>query len=248
MKTLRIVALLAVASVLIPPVFAQQSGFFFQAGAGVARLQSGDFAVYNPLASIPGQPLGEALPALDQTSRVSVVRLTLGYAFMENWDLRLSYTDYGTGDVQLAFPVYPGIFFAVAPDHYERHEMIFDSTTIALLPVYTHPLSDQLKLKIGAGLNYSHTSAHIETAYSSGAILPRPPATAHSYADAAESTLGYILLLGADYLISDQLSIGLGLDYGTMKVKVPATPWANRSKSSVRLTTIGAELAATWRW
>jgi len=248
MKSMKVLALLVVATVLTSPAFGQKSGFFVTAGAGVAQMKAGDFAVYNPLASVPGQPLGEALPALDQTSRVSVVRLTFGYAFKENWDLRLSYTDYGTGDVQLAFPVYPGIFFAVAPDQYERHEMRYDATTFALLPVYTHPLGDNLKLRIGAGLNYSHTSAHIETAYSSGAILPRPPATAHRHADATESSLGYTLLLGADYMISDQCSIGISADYGTMKTKVPATPWANRSKSSVRLTTLGAELAATWRW
>lgn len=248
MNTLRVLTLLVATTVLLSPAFGQKSGFFVEAGAGVAQLKSGDFAVYNPLASVPGQPLGEALPALDRTSRVSVVRLTLGYAFKENWALRLSYTDYGTGNVPLAFPVYPGVAFAVAPDQYERHAMRYDSTTFSLLPVYTHPLGDRLKLRLGAGLNYSRTSAHIEAAYSSGAILPRPPATAHRYAEATESALGYTLLLGADYLISDRCSIGIGADYGTMKTKVPATPWANRSKSSVRLTTLGAVLAATWHW
>lgn len=248
MSAMKTIALLVATAVSTTAAFGQKSGFFIDAGAGVAQMKTGDFAVFNPVASVPGQPLGEALPALDRTSRVSVARLTLGYAFNENWDLRLSYAGYGSGEVRLAFPTYPGIFFVTAPDQYERHVMSYDAAAFALLPVYTHALDDRLRLKIGAGLSASHTSAHIEATYSSGAILPRPAATAHSYAGASETSLGYILLLGVDCAISRHFSIGISADYGTMQAKVPASPWANRSRSSVPVTALGAELVATWRW
>lgn len=248
MNSLKALAWLAAATLLTSAAFAQKTGFFITAGAGVAHLKIADFAVYNPVASIPGQPLGEALPAIEKTSRVSVARLTLGYAFNEHWDLRLAYADYGAGDVQLAFPVYPGMVFIVGPDIFERHEMKYDSASFTLLPTYTRALGGKLDLKIGAGLSYNHTSAHIETAFSSGAILPRPPATAHNYAGVSESSLGYTLLLGADCQVFPRFALGISANYTAMKAKVPASPWANRSKPRVRIDALGAELSATWHW
>lgn len=245
MKTLKALVLVSVSTV---SAFAQNSGFFINGSVGTAQMKTGDFAVFNPVASVSGEPRGESLAALDKSSRVSVARLTLGYIINENWDVRFSYADYGTGDVQLAAPLYPGMVFINPPDKYTRHELKYASSAFALLPTFTHSLSDKLKLKIGAGLTYSQTSTHLEATVTSYAVITNPSTTDRSYANVSDNNFSYLLSLGADYLLTDFFSICLYGNYTTFKTNIPPSPWANSTKSRVHINSLGAELSATWRW
>ena len=68
MKALR---LLAVVSVLATSAFAQKPGFFVSAGGGLAKMDVGEFVVYNPYTSTLG---GEPLATTKTKATVSVVR------------------------------------------------------------------------------------------------------------------------------------------------------------------------------
>jgi len=102
MKALNLLAILAVFSALISPMFAQKTGFFISVGAGVADLDTGLFVVFDPTTDIPG---GEPLASTKTKSSVSVARLTGGYSITENWAVQASYATYGTGT---AYPALPG--------------------------------------------------------------------------------------------------------------------------------------------
>lgn len=245
MKSLNILAL---SLVTVVSAAAQSTGFFLTVSGGTAQMKTGDFAVYNPVASVPAQPLGEALAVTDKSSRASVARFSLGYVINENWDIQLGYADYGTAKAQVAAPTYPGIVFIVPQDNYTRHELKYDSSVVTLIPTYTHALSNQLKLKIGAGLSYSQTSSHFETTLVHYTSVTNSTTTKNRYAKASQSNLSYLATLGLDYAITDKFSIGLTGTSTTMKAKIPSAPWVNRTKSDVTVSSLGAELTATWHW
>lgn len=236
-----------ISAILASAVFAQEPGFFVSVSGGKAQMKVADFAVYNPLASIPNQPLGEALPALDRKDSVSVASLTLGYAIDQSWDLRLSYSNYGTGEVQMAFPLYPGIFFATltTPETYTRHALVYKSSSLTFIPTYSFALSEKLKFRGGIGVAYGMTAAHFEDAR-------RAPLTQavtyHQYAEFNNNSLSYVVALGIDYKFTEKLSLGIGVKYATMKADIPTSPWANRTKSSVNIAATSTELALTWHW
>lgn len=213
----------------------------------------GNFAVYNPVASIPGQPQGEMLVAIDKKDTVSVARLTVGYQFNENWDLQLSYADYGTGEAKVAFPLYPGFAWAMVigngPDVYQRHVLRYKPTAVVLMPSYNHDVGDNLRIKVGAGVSYCSTSSHFEATYKEGAVIfPAPGFEAYSYRKETDHSLGFIASLGADYKLTNKLSAAISGNYSIFKAKVPGSPWVERSKSSVNITSFGAELALVWHW
>lgn len=232
-------------SVLTSSVLAQESGFFFSAGGGIVRMSVDGFSVYNPVASIPGQPLGEALPALDRNETTAMTRLTLGYAFSPSWDLRLSYSYYGTNVVPMAFPLYPGMVFVTAPDPYLRHAFVYKTSSFTLMPTYNFVLSDNLKVRAGVGVNCSTTAAHFEDTRRgtiSGDIRH------NRHAEFEDTDLAYVLSLGVDYRITEKVSAGLNATYTTMSAEIPTVPWVNRTKSRVNIDALSAELALTWHW
>jgi opacity protein-like surface antigen len=249
MKTLK---LLAVLSIFASSAFAQNPGFFVGAGGGLARLDVGTFTVYNPRASISVQPEGEHLDAIDRRSNVSVARLTVGYNFAENFALQLSYAAYGTGTVRVALPLYPGYEWAVgagAPT-YQRNELKYKPSALTLTPSYTYAVSEKSRVIVGAGVNYGMTSSHFEDTFIPGATIS--PANlvpqSHSYAEEKDNSLGFILSLGVNRLITDNLSVELTGNYSTLKAKVPSSPWGSVSKSDVTINAFGAELALLWHW
>jgi len=243
---------LAVFLLLAASAFAQTPGLFITAGGGLAQMTTGNFSVYNPQASISGQPQGEELPVLDKKATVGVARLTVGYNFTENWALQLSYAAYGTGEARLAFPLYPDYSWAVGagPDTYQRHVLKYKPTALTLLPSYTYAVGDKTRVIIGAGINYGMNSSHIETTTISGATVEpanRGPQS-WSYAKETKRNVGYIVSLGFDYAFTDQLSAALTGNYSTFKTKIPSSPWAAASKSSVNTDSLGAELSLGWHW
>ena len=156
MNTLKV---LAVLSIVASSAFAaQESGFFVGAELGRARLKNDGFTVYNSIASTGP----EALPALDTTNNVSVGRLTMGYAFNKEWDLRLSYTRFGEAEIRVAGPVFPGIYFAVGPYYYPRNVVIYKTSMVTVLPVYSIALTERLRVSGGLGFNYATTDSHFE--------------------------------------------------------------------------------------
>ena len=249
MKTFK---LLAVLSILASSAFAQNPGFFVGAGGGLARLDVGTFTMYNPSAAITGQPEGEHLDAIDRRSNVSVARLTVGYSFTENFALQLSYAAYGTGEVKVAFPLYPGFEWATgagAPT-YQRQVLRYKPTALTLVPSYTYAVGDKSRVIVGAGINYGLTTSHFEDTFISGGtvspvnLVPQ----SHSYAEEKDHSLGFILSLGVNRLITDNLSVELTGNYSTFKTKVPTSPWTSSSKSDVTINSFGIELALLWHW
>ncbi len=247
MKALKWVAVI---SILATSALAQTPGFFVSAGGGMAKMKVDGFAVYNPVASVPGQPQGEALAAIEKNDTVSVVRLTVGYNLTENWGLQLSYANYGSGEVRME---YPGIFWAqvigISHDVYLRHVLKYQTSAFTFIPSYTFRLNEKLGIKAGAGVSYNKTSSHFEATYiPEVTIFPITTPQSYSYAKKTEQSLGYIVSLGADYLITKKLSLELSSTYTAFKMKVPTSPWATNSKSSVKAGSLSAELALAWHF
>lgn len=232
-------------TILASAAFAQEPGFFVSISGGTSQMKAGNFAVYNPVASIPGQPLGEALPAVDRKDSVTVSRLTFGYTVNQSWDFRFSYANYGTGEVQMAFPLYPGMVFITAPDPYTRHALVYKTSVLTFMPCYNYALSEKMKLRVGAGVNYGMTDSHFEDARRANITgVPR----SNSYAKSSDTSLSYLLSLGADYKVTEKLSVGLSANYTTMKADIPSSPWANRTKTNVQISSLSTELALSWHW
>jgi outer membrane protein W len=250
MKALKILALFAV---LASSAFAQKPGFFVTAGGGVALMETGNFSVYNPNASVPDSPLGEELKVTTTRDNVSVVRLTAGYNFTDNWALQASYADYGTAEADVAFPQYPGMVWPPGggPTTYTRHVLKYKSSALTLMPTYTKAIGDTSRFIIGAGLCSSKITSHFETTTISGAVVapttPKEPVTT-SYADDTNNHLGCIVQFGFDILITKSLSAQISGNYSWMEANVPASPWTNRSRDTVRIDSLAAELALSWHW
>jgi outer membrane protein W len=252
MKALKILAMFAV---LASSAFAQKPGFFVTAGGGVVRMETGNFSVYNPVASIPDSPLGEQLQATNTRDKVSMVRLTTGYNFTENWALQASYADYGTAEVEVAFPQYPGMvwtaFVGGGPDIYTRHVLKYKPTALTLMPTYTKAIGDTSRFIFGAGLCSSTTTSHFETTVIPGGVLSptiQKTPVSTSYAEETDHHLGYIVQLGFDYVIIKNFSVQVSGNYSWLEASVPSSPWATRSKDVVRVDAYAAELALSWHW
>jgi len=244
--------LLAVISILASSALAQEPGFFVGAGGGLARLDVGRFTVYNPNAVITGHPEGEPLASIDGRSNVSVARLNVGYNFTEDFALQLSYVAYGTGEVKMPFPLYPGYVWGVgggAPT-YQRHVLRYKPTSFTLMPSYTYAVGEKSRVIVGAGINYGMTSSHFEdTTIPGGTVAPgNLVPQSHSFAEETEHALGFILSLGINRLITEHFSVELTGNFSTFRTKIPTSPWAAGSKSSVRTDAFGTDLALVWHW
>jgi opacity protein-like surface antigen len=260
--------LLVVASVLASSAFAQTSGFFVSAGGGVAQMKTGDFAVTNPTAVIyyfysPSKAAdSQVLRSTDKEDNATVARLTVGYRFDQAWDVRASFTDYGTSEVRMELPSYtqiinPAVNFVTAPvlpamPVFQRNSVKYKASTLSLLPTYTRTLGN-VKLRGGVGINITRSSANFEAAGLIPAdvviaIFPPPALTQRELSSPKErkTSLGYIISLGAEYQFTDKFSVGLSGNYTTFKIAVPSSPWASRSKSSVAGTALSAELSLAW--
>jgi hypothetical protein len=269
------IKIVAVFTVLASSMLAQTPGFFVSAGGGVARMNVSDFTVTNPAYityyhySPPRLQDSEALPAVDKTSTVGVVRLTIGYAFTEAWDLKLSYANYGSSEVRvklpnftyLVNPNFTSLLPIVAPDLpvFSSNILKYQTSSFSLIPSYTHTLG-KLRIKAGAGVNLTETSSHFETTAQMShtvtianvekllTLLPANLTESYSSPKEKENALGYLVSLEADYLLTDQLSVGITGNYSTSKIKVPTSPWAAGSKSNVNVNSLGAEFTFGWRW
>lgn len=253
--------ILAVVSILASSAFAQTPGFFVSAGGGQAWMDVGHFVVYNPDSSVPGTPGLEALAAKGTKDTVSVVRLTVGYAFDKNWDLQLAYANYGTGEVDVALANYPGAVMFPGGDQpiYTRNVFRYKPSAFTLMPSYTCAIGDNWRARAGAGVSYGVTTSHFETT-----VLPSPLTfpdyTRESYAGETDRRLGYVVSLGVDYLFTKNLSVGVTGSFSTFKTKVPSSPWwssvvmnstfgpESGTAPSVNINSYGVELALTWHW
>jgi outer membrane protein W len=80
-------------------------------------------------------------------------------------------------------------------------------------------------------------------------LLALPPsATSIRYTEQTTKSLGYIVSFGFDFLIAKGASIQMTGNYTTLSAKVPSVPWSLRSKSSVRLDSLSAELSLAWHF
>lgn len=238
---MNILKVLGVLSIATSTVFAAPgSGFFVGAEIGRARLKNDGFTVYNPLAS----PSPEALPALDKTNNVSVARLTVGYSFTEEWGLRLSYTGFGEAEVRVAAPVYPGMVFVIPPDTYPRNVVRYKTSMFTLLPVYSIPLGDRLRLSGGIGLNYATTKSHFETTRVQYLIGTRYD----SFAEDTEHKLGLALQFGVDYFVIENLSLRVTANYADAKANVPPAPMWGRSAADFGIKAMSVQFAVAWHF
>ena len=243
MKALKI---LAVVSVLSPSAFAQISGLFISSGGGVAKFDAGEFTQRTSY--------GEVLRTSDTSDAVGFVQIGLGYRFNESWDALLSYADYGSAEIGISFPTYPNIASILPLPDYSRNVLMYETTRLALAPVFTCELSGPLRLRASAGITWTKTDSRSETTYR--AWFSGPPSGEFSTRTSTESkkSWGYLASLGLEYAFSKNLSVGLGASYSPFKIKVTPTRVAGvgsgvtqPSKESIDVDSIEALLSVTWR-
>lgn len=253
LTTMKALKFLAVILILVSSAFAQKQGVFVTAGGGFARMKASNFVVYNPLAGTSG---GEPLATTDTTRMVNVARLTVGYNFTDEWALQVSYADYGTAEVKVASPQYPGVTFASYYDNYTRLALKYKPTVLTLMPSYTYAVGEKSRVIVGAGISSSKTSSHFETIVqptwpkdsTATPTTPIPPTVSTSYAEETNQSYGYIVSLGLDHLLTENISVQIIGNYAAFKANVPASPWESRSKASISITALSAELALAWHW
>ena len=238
---------LAVVSVLAASAFAQQDhGLFVNVGGGYAKLSVDDLSMQTGY--------GETLHTRDGDDTVGFLRGELGYRFNDRWDLALGYSDYGTGEVHVSFPKYPGIVSVLPLPDYSRNVMKYETTRIALIPSYTHALTEKLSLRARAGVTYDETKAHFETTYYAVFSGPPPGTFSKTFPEAKDSTWNYLLSIGAEYAITPRLSLGLTVTYAPFTMKVPGeeifgvgNPAARPSSENVDVDSIEGAIVFTWR-
>jgi len=57
-----------------------------------------------------------------------------------------------------------------------------------------------------------------------------------------------MLSLGANRLLTKNVSSEMIFNYTTFKMKIPASPWPTNSKASVKVGALSTELALAWHW
>lgn len=238
MKTMKVWAVLSIAASTVFAV--PESGFFIGAEAGKARLKNDDFTVYNVVAS----PSPEALPSQDTTNNVSVARLTAGYAFTKEWDLRLSYTRFGEGKINFPGPRYPGMVFVTAPDEYLSNVIKYRTNLFTLMPVYSISPTSRLRLNGGLGLNYATTESHFEATRLS--FIPRTT-TFYRLAGETEHQWSLAVQFGVEYFVMEHLSLGVTADYSEAKAKVPPG-WARAADTTFSIKAASVQFAALWHF
>lgn len=239
MKILKVWAVLSIAA--SSAFAAPQSGFFVGAELGRARLKNDDFKVYNQVAS----PSPETLPSLDTSNNVGVARLTVGYAFNKEWDLRLSYTRFGEAEIAVTAPRYPGIVFAIAPDSYPRNVVVYQTSMVTVLPVYTISATDRLRFNGGIGFNYATTNSHFETVRYQNLSGTR----ADSFAEDSESDLGLVFQFGVEYFVIKNLSLQATANYSEATAKVPpSSMWGRGAGATFKIKAISVQFAAAWHF
>jgi len=212
MKTLR---LLAFASFLASSALAQTSGFYVNAGGGMATLKTGGFTQTTSY--------GEIIKNKDAKDSVAGARIEIGYQFDENWDLGVQFTDYATAEIQMEYPKYPGIFSIVPMPAYSRHVLLYDTIRFALVPSYTFAAGDRMRLRASAGVVGSRTRSHFEATYYiqySG----RPNETlSERYPEEKNTSLSYVASVSAEWIFTKHLSLALNGGYSPYKMDLPAS-------------------------
>jgi len=243
MKTLKI---LAVISTLATSAFAQEPGFFVNVGGGLAQLKAGSFTQTTSY--------GEVLKTTKRTNAVGFVQIGFGYQFDENWDVVLSVADYTTAEVKVGFPVYPGIVSILPMPAYSQNSLKYNTTRFSLTPSYTYALNDRLRFLGSAGLTCSQTDSHFETTYYAW-FSGRPNGTfLESLTKEKKTTWSYLISLGAEYSLTQNLSLGLSGSYAPFKIKVTPTSIVGfgsgstqPSKNEVNVDSFEGTLSLVWR-
>lgn len=231
---------------------AKPTGFFVSGGVGIAQTKTSAFNVYNTNFGSTINP-GEYLQAKDRSDRSAVGRLTIGYTFPENWDLRLSCIKTGAAQVTLPFPTIRDEVWAqvigAGPDRYSRHILEYDTTSLALQPVYAFGVSERLRIKAGAGLLFTLTRSHFEDTYLAGGVLSPPPVQQdHSYAKRTTSSIGLTGLVGASYEILPNLNLELACHYSKFKTGFAKSRWGTQPEPKAKLQSLNTELSVLFYW
>jgi len=238
---------LAAVSVLVSTAFAQQDhGLFVSASGGYAKLSVDDFTQVTSY--------GETLRTTDGDDTVGFVRGELGYRLNPRWDLALGYTDYGTAEVQVSYPKYPGIFSILPLPDYSRNVMKYDATRIALIPSYRFELGDKISLRVRAGVTYDETKAHFETTYYQVFSGPPPGTFSKTFSETKNKSWNYLLSVGGEYAITPHLSIGITATYAPFKMKVASEQIAGIGAGTTRpspevvdVNALEGAFVLTWR-
>ncbi len=243
-RTMKTIKLMAVVSILASSALAQIPGFYVSAGGGLAEVKAGDFALTTSY--------GEKLKSKDAKNRVPVVCLDVGYQFNENWDLGLRFTKYSKAEINMDFPKFTGLVSIVPFPDYSRHVFYYDTVRLALVPSYTFAAGDQFRLRASAGAVCSQTRSHFEADYYiwySG----RPNEQRHdSYPTGKKTDWSYVASLGAEWVFTKYLSLGLTGTVSPYKISIPASQvggyWPTQpSSSSVKVTTFETVISLIYR-
>ena len=229
-------------SLLALSTFAQTPGAFVNVGGGLARFNAGSFTETTSF--------GEVLQTTDKRDAVGTAHIAFGYQFDENWDLAVRTTIYGTAELKMSFPQYPGIMSILPMPSYTRNVLKYDAVQFALIPSYTYAFTEKLRGRASAGLTCIESKSHFETTYYAW-FSGRPNGTfSESYTKEKNTAWSYQVSLGAEYAVTHNLSIGITGGYAPFKIKTPPTNIfvATRpSKSKVNVDAFEADLAINWR-
>jgi opacity protein-like surface antigen len=243
---MKIPQVVAVIFTLASGVYAQEPGFFVNVGGGLARMEAGNFTQTTSY--------GEVLRTTKKGDAVGFVQIGFGYQIDENWDVVANFADYATAEVKVGFPSYPGVNSILPMPAYSRNVLRYDTIRFALIPSYTYALNDRLRLRGRAGVTCNQTDSHFETTYHAW-FSGRPDGTfAESLMKERKRTWSYLVSLGAEYSLSQNLSLGLSGAYAPFKIKVTPTNVVGLgsgstqpSKKEVNIDSFEGTLSLVWR-
>lgn len=237
---------LAAVSVLATSAFAQTGGLFFSAGGGYAKVQAESFNLTTHY--------GEVLHSTSEDDSVSFASLEAGWRFNEKWAVGLGYADYGTAEIQVSFPKYPGWASILPFPDYSRNVLIYDSQQFELVPAYSHALGERWTLHARAGVTYRETKAHFETTYRQ--LLSGPPSgtASETFPEEKTTSWSYLLSLGIEFAVTPRFSIGILGTYSPSTMKLPGekiagpgATWVTPSKSEIDVDYFQGAITFGWR-
>ena len=238
--------LLIVFLALASSAFAQVEGLSFSAGGGWARMTTSRFDQTTSY--------GETLTSTNTGHSVRFADLGVGYQLNDFLGLELSYTDFGTSEVQLSLPKYPNIASILPMPSYSRNVLKYDTTRFSLGPSFTATFSDKLRMSVKWVLTYNQTYSHFESTYTPTLSGPSSETVNISLPREKYTDWNQFFALGFDYALTQHLSIRVSGRYAKLRIKVPVAYVAGvgsgatrPSRDEAKVDSFESDFSLVWR-